>query len=1128
MIKNIYTRNKEQLNASNPEKSVWVSASAGTGKTTILIDRVLRLLLNGVSIAQIICITYTKAAAQEMINRLMEQLASLSIATENEIKEYLRALTNQEPTVERIYLAKTLFASVLDHPEGIQIQTVHSLCENILKRFPIEAGIPNNFMVIENDFVLELKKQAVDTVLTKTLQQKNIEDIRKILNTIITNTEELYFQQNVYKILEYSQYLEQIITQNSWFNNKDILKNNLYSYLEANVNKKATDVLVDYFTAFPKQEWLDVCYAIENCGHTAGSKTFDTAFVQQFLKADTAWQVDNYKTWFSLFLTDKNTPRQTVLSKDIIKKINLDILLINEEQQRILLAVGEYNNQNASDLNWAFLQLVIEIYEEYQNLKHKASVMDFNDLLQKTNNLLNNLPMKAWVLYKLDQQIDHLLIDEAQDTSPLQWEIIKALCDDFFSGNSTKDYPRTIFIVGDIKQSIYSFQGADPYVFSDIKDYFNERIGGVNQEFLQIPLKTSFRSSLGILNFVNDMSATAFNVNKVPYEGEDIIHEIANKNNNKDYLVEIWPIITNTVQEVVDKHKIYKDLANNIVHKIKELHTSYGVNYGDILILYKKRQNNKSLSYLLKFLKDEGIPVTGIDRLNLTESLVIQDIIALIKFLLMPRDDFSLACVLKSPFFNLTDEDIYDLTAVKNTRGLFYELNQDKYKDIYLQINKWLSLVDYVGLFDLFFSILYQDKKITNILQRFGQDCLDPISEFMNTVYNFSKSNTESLQGFLKFITYKDQTIKRDISNKEDAVSFMTVHASKGRESRVVFLLNDLDNKNKGNPIIYNNNSENPLLLFKKKPACGVIDALEHEQKILLDEENKRLYYVAITRSKEFLFVCSIVKNIKDGDESTINNIWHKILFNTINVGNIEQFSSNMFSPENGFCSSIGYRFKQIKDVGEVVGCPLKTILIPSWVYKQASKEENPTTPLSPSRLQFEEQYFSSPLDKKDTQLSFINKGLIVHKILEQINYINGNYDVFIKKFLHHYEKSITKEDYKSIVSSVLNIVHNDEFAFLFNNSSYNEISISGKVINDITGELDVVSARIDKIVKLEINKTICIVDYKFAKYKNSIYPAYTKQMSLYKKLLMQIYPNYQIKSYILFTQDPILVEVYS
>ena len=181
MIKNIYTRNKEQLNASNPEKSVWVSASAGTGKTTILIDRVLRLLLNGVSIAQIICITYTKAAAQEMINRLMEQLASLSIATENEIKEYLRALTNQEPTVERIYLAKTLFASVLDHPEGIQIQTVHSLCENILKRFPIEAGIPNNFMVIENDFVLELKKQAVDTVLTKTLQfekDKHSERIR--------------------------------------------------------------------------------------------------------------------------------------------------------------------------------------------------------------------------------------------------------------------------------------------------------------------------------------------------------------------------------------------------------------------------------------------------------------------------------------------------------------------------------------------------------------------------------------------------------------------------------------------------------------------------------------------------------------------------------------------------------------------------------------------------------------------------------------------------------------------------------------------------------------------------------------------------------------------------------------
>lgn len=322
------------------------------------------------------------------------------------------------------------------------------------------------------------------------------------------------------------------------------------------------------------------------------------------------------------------------------------------------------------------MKLATQIYSKYQQLKEETCLLDYNDIIMKTHSLLKQTNINAWVMYKLDQRIEHILVDEAQDTSPMQWEIIKLISQEFFSGESAKESNRTIFVVGDIKQSIYSFQGVDTVFFHNTKSYFQNLTQEANKPFQQIPMVTSFRSSKGIIDFVNEVTKNIFSSKNPIYAEEELQHIPYHE--NKPSHIEIWPTVTNKKDD--PKHVRYEKLAMALSEKINMLHNKFQIPFNDILILYRKRENNQTLDYLVKKLKEKNIPILGLDKINLKDHIVIKDLLALASFLCQSNDDFSLACVLKSPIFNLVDDDIFTLTQYKiNNRILIYLKFYNKY-----------------------------------------------------------------------------------------------------------------------------------------------------------------------------------------------------------------------------------------------------------------------------------------------------------------------------------------------------------------------------------------------------------------------------------------------------------------
>ncbi|MDR0484653.1 MAG: UvrD-helicase domain-containing protein, partial [Alphaproteobacteria bacterium] len=1020
---------KNQQSASNPLYSVWVSASAGTGKTKILVDRLLRLLLSGVSIDNILCITYSKAAAQEMINRLMTILAKWSIMEENELKEALVDLSSKSPTDDELILAKELFSKIINHPRELKIQTIHSFCQNLLARFPLEANIPPHFTVIEEDISKNLKNQAILKIIDEQiLDSQSNTTIEDILANLSRNISQYSFENIINNILNYSEKLELIATKYNTENSLDELKKVIYSYLKATPDISSISIIENYFNK------LDTLDLIESLKILKENSLFPPKInikgIEEFLKYPNNQQVEKFETWKSFFLTKEEKPKQKLLSKEVVAQLNgaEDFILntIAKITYQLSDIIEKVKAQSSSEVNFAIMQIALAIYQQYQKLKYDNGYLDFSDLIMKTHALLNNQGLGQWIMYKLDQKIDHILVDESQDTSPMQWEIIKALIEEFFSGNSSKENNRTIFVVGDIKQSIYSFQGADPYSFSKTREYLKNKIENANKPFLQLAMNTSFRSSSEIINMVNCVSKNIFDVSRSPYLTEELNHNVFYE--NKPSTVEVWPVIYVDKNDKETKQgDKFQNLAQAIVKKIEILHNQQGIAYGDMLILYRKRQNNITLDYIVKLLKDKKIPVLGIDKINLKNNIAIKDMIALAKFLSQPKDSFSLSCILKSPIFNLVDDDIFNIIYHNKNEDAFNNLKHTHPK-IHEKLSEWLAMVDFTSVFDLFFHILYESKNeqtnISKFIKRLGLEVLDPLGEFMNLIFSFKAKNEDNIQSFLKFIENYDGEIKREISNNKDSINLMSIHGSKGLQSKVVFLLNDLDNRFPRKEIMFNGEITNPLLIIapKKEIKSQTIKNLEDFYKNLDLEESKRLLYVAITRAEEQLYIASISNNEDVAESERASYTWYKAITKNIAEVLIEE-EDDFFNKNLGFVSKKVFRVKNLQNSYETI-LKKDSLEIPEWVLKKAPLEPSPSKPLTPSKLIFEETYFNSPLELLNFKVlpMVVNKGAIIHKILEQINYIPvSEADIFIDKFLE--QQIFSTEDKEDIKQNINNII---------------------------------------------------------------------------------------------------------
>ncbi|PCI00930.1 MAG: double-strand break repair helicase AddA, partial [Alphaproteobacteria bacterium] len=867
-----------QNTASNPAHNVWVGASAGTGKTKVLTDRVLRLLLpttgenDGTDPSKILCITFTKAGASEMITRVMSVLSHWAVCDENILNDALEKLLGGTPSSKQHDKARRLFAQVVDMPEGLKITTIHAFCQSILGRFPLEAHLSPQFKLIEEGEAANLIHQARNALIQDIRAGQTSDDLRGAFYNLAgwKNGEEIN------KLIQSA--LRDREKIKSLKNSKDALN----QYLGLSPDDTYERVLSDFFgNDFPQETIQKLALALS---HGAVKNQGKSKFLSAFLKLSITEKIGQFNAYKSAFLKDKDqfyadshVSNSAKAFDEYAPQIFTDEAIrvknISEKIKSILIA------QSTQSL----LFIARDIIARYEHLKSLQSALDYDDLINATRDLLcsktqNGLSMTDWILFKLDGGIDHILVDEAQDTSREQWDIILKLSEEFFTGLGARDADkvnRTIFIVGDEKQSIYRFNGADPKSFARVKSEIQTRVTHAQKSFQDVPMNTSFRSVRAILDTVDAI----FNHDDVRGAIAENVQHTAYRQGQSGR-VEIWPPYQTPPlparqpwkmpTEIQPSFDAKAALANRIADQIAtwitngELLTAHNrpIAAGDIMILVRRR--NAFVDHLIRALKSKNIPVSGVDRMVVSSQIAVQDILAILNFALMPDDDLTLATILKSPFIGWDDRTLEEY-AFPREKTLWEEIKSRAPDTITAWLSTLIETLNNGSVFEAANTILIQKTPNNNktgwqaILSRLGIDAIDAVEEFLSQAQDYDFQNPSlGLQGFLHAMHNDKRALKREMATTSSMVKIMTVHASKGLQAPIVFLP---DTCAMPKPAGASNNGfiwhddETPLWV---KSSDDVNEAYKSKSDAITAEDRDeyyRLLYVAMTRAEDLLII---------------------------------------------------------------------------------------------------------------------------------------------------------------------------------------------------------------------------------------------------------------------------------
>lgn len=1099
----------KQGQASNPKLCVWVEASAGTGKTKVLSDRVLRLLLEGVKPSKILCLTYTKAAAVEMNSRIYQRLSKWAVESDNELFKELQDLYNDDSIVEKkkdlTHVARTLFASVLEAPVPIKIQTIHGFCEEILKRFPLEARVSPYFEVMDERTTNEALSHISKNVLQE-IENSEDSETRNALLFLTSNMQEFSFGELLADLTEQRSKLIRVM---SAYKNTDAFLKALRAKLNLEDEPSREKVLRKF------EEDIDRDL-IKRCMNALlkGSKKDKEhgAFLGQALEK---FDFDIYK---KAFLRQDNRKLDTFAHKDAVKEMGNIEDVMKSEASRVSQAIEKMKSIRLYETTRAVFVLAKRLIDEYGEYKRQNARMDYEDLIVLTKNLLESEDVASWVLFKLDEGISHILIDEAQDTSPNQWAIVKALTDEFFSGLGQTDEVRTVFAVGDKKQSIYRFQGAEPERFDEMRKFYEQEISN----FETVNLDVSFRSTPAVLDFVNTLFAIEGADKGLVDNNEKILH--LPYRIGEGGRVEVWSITQADEDEDEDQSwqlPIYKKsresanakLAVKIARKIKkmveekELLVSKGrpLKYSDFMVLVQRR--NAFMEAFVKACKQNKVEVSGVDKLNLNEQIAVEDLISLARFLLLVNDDLSLAEVLKSPLFDLNDDDLFELCYKRGSLSLWQRLNANsKYKKESALLSEWLAAADLKRPYELFSSVLnvYDGKK--RFLSRLGAEASDALDEFMNLTLEFETDHVPNLQNFVRWISETQTEVKREMEQMtEDAVRIMTVHGSKGLQAPVVILPDTIREpyQRRAKGAVFDDNIVYfPLSAEDYDVHCGGVYNKECEKAY---DEYRRLLYVALTRAEDRLYICGYGK-LKKEDKS-----WYGLCQQAMENKNVSKDKGVFVCEEPQQAEIEETEEKQVSLYEK--DC--------SFAFKPAPIEDALSRPYSPSHMEDEDDApVASPLE--DDGL-FYKRGLIIHKLLQMLpqNCSKEMRRELTEAYLS--KQSDLSEGYrKNIAREVLRLLDDETFGFVFGQNSRAEVPVMGEIDGKI------ISGQIDRLIVFE--DKVIVVDFKTnrpaASERGEVPIQYTQQMDLYRKLLEKIYEGRSVETYILWTNTLKLMKI--
>jgi ATP-dependent helicase/nuclease subunit A len=855
---------RAQITAARPDTSTWLSANAGSGKTRVLTDRVARLLLDDVKPQHILCLTYTKAAASEMQNRLFKRLGEWAMMEDDALREGLRDLgVLKDIPPKTLREARTLFAQAIETPGGLKIQTIHSFCASLLRRFPLEAGVSPQFKEIEDRAAELLRADILDTMAEGTEQGLVIDLAAHYTGESFASlTQSIVGKRDLFETLPDD--------LNTLF---DLPADFDLSALPSDVMDTAVARwMPDAITVFAAQKTVTMQRLAE--------KLRDINFSNPS-------PVDLEKLKEQM-LTQKMELRKKFPTKDAQSGLGAMMGPFEDLAQRTMETHDMQMRARNVARTGALHRFATAFIARYEAAKQQRGWLDFDDLILRARALLNDPKVAAWVLYRIDGGIDHILVDEAQDTSPRQWDVIEKLADEFTSGEGVRGGAdeRTLFVVGDKKQSIYSFQGADPREFDLKRATFQEKLEAAQLKFQNQSLDYSFRSSPAILRTVDQ----TFNTLPAPRMGETMQHLAF-----KDALpgrVDLWPVVETTKADDIEPdwtdpvdrkspqhHTVI--LANQIAAQIKYLvegehfipdeDKDHGlhrrrITAGDFLILVRGRKTGL-FAEIINACKVAGLPIAGADRLKVGAELAVRDIRALLSFLATPDDALSLATALRSPLFGWREQDIFTLAHYRPlTQELWQSLRTQEgtYPKTLAVMHDLRSQIDFLRPYDLIERILTRHDGRRRLLARMGFEAEDGIDALLGQALAYERTEVPSLTGFLEWMQADDLEIKRQIDSASDQIRVMTVHGAKGLEAPIVILP---DTGAKKNDIKSEIITLGGVPIWKPNApemAQGIavqIDALKDAQA----QENMRLLYVAMTRAEKWLIIAAAGDLPKDG-----------------------------------------------------------------------------------------------------------------------------------------------------------------------------------------------------------------------------------------------------------------------
>ncbi|MAH83879.1 MAG: double-strand break repair helicase AddA [Rhodospirillaceae bacterium TMED8] len=1141
-----------QIAASNPKSSVWVSANAGTGKTRVLVDRISRLLLMGTPASKILCLTFTKAAAGEMALRLNERLGKWAATKKELLRDQLSVLLARPPSNDELDYAQQLFASTIDSPDGLRIRTIHSFCESLLGRFPLESGLPPHFTVIDERRSAELREQARDQVLAQSNTDTG-SHLNRALNHLAGLVNEDGFA-NVMTELDAGRHkLAAMLSAYDSKNTDNALKILITLGRELlGLAEKDTEKTI--ITDACRDETVD----ISGLNSAADILRSGTKTDMERGEKLSAWLSDNEKSraftllekYFPIFLTQRNQPRSARgLMTQTLARVHpqaLDLLLI--EQSRIFAVTQKLKSSQVAENTQALLTVGATLLGAYGRLKSERAMVDYDDLIFHAAALLGTLEDVSWVHFKLDGGIDHILVDEAQDTSPTQWSIIRALAGDFFSGVGRKvQYPRTIFAVGDEKQSIYSFQGADPERFGTTGSQMERHARKAKQGWNTIKLGLSWRSTPAILKAVDGVFSRSAASDGLSWGGRPIRHQWSR--NDAAGLVELWkptePIAFDNDDpwdaplDQIPVESPQVRLATQIAEKIdgwlanEEVLESQGrrIEPGDILILVRSRAT--FAEEMVKALKDRRIPVAGRDRIDLDDHLAIMDLIAVAKFTLLPEDDLNTATVLKGPFIEMDEENLFRLAHLRDT-GLWGSLqNQTKDSAVYQSAHDRLSILlsraDRMQPFE-FFSVLLSDGGRESLLAHLGPEADDPINEFLGLALDFERDHVPSLEAFVYWVGHGGTEVKRDLEQSGGKVRVMTTHGAKGLQARIVFLADTctLPARQLANKILWYDapkdkatHTTNLGTIFWpafKDNEGDLLQQLAVAERKRKEQEYRRLLYVAMTRAEDRLYIAGW-KGEYDLDEGC----WYRLVEEGLKT------LSETQHVDDGTLDPVVLRLTSSQKVEAKANDQtsyknIKPVSLPNWANSPPSAEPTPSRPLSPSR-QETGPTVHSPIGPDETRR--FQRGKLIHSLLQILPDLpQKSRATAAERYLALSAHQLSSMEQTQILTETLSVLETPGFAPLFGPGSRAEVPIIGRISPSGGIDAQVVSGQVDRLLIAETE--ILLVDFKTNRPPPSIETdvahIYLRQMASYRVLLQQVFPEKPVKAALLWTDSLILM----